>query len=59
MLMHVGCQTIKCGSTKCRNYDGTCDGSQKRKETSNKNIHFEMIFDVGIGEIRKETRFLI
>ena len=27
--------------------------------TSNKNIHFEMISDVGIGEKRKETRFLI
>ena len=26
--------------------------------TSNKNIHFEMILDVGIGEKRKETRFL-
>ena len=26
---------------------------------SNKNIHFEMILDVGIGEKRKETRFLI
>ena len=24
---------------------------------SNKNIHFEMILDVGIGEKRKETRF--
>ena len=28
-------------------------------DTSNKNIHFEMILDVGIGEKRKETRFLI
>ena len=28
MLMHVGCGTIKCGSTTCRNYDGTCDGGQ-------------------------------
>ena len=27
--------------------------------TSNKNIHFEMILDVVIGEKRKETRFLI
>ena len=27
--------------------------------TSNKNIYFEMILDVGIGEKRKETRFLI
>ena len=27
--------------------------------TSNKNIHFEMILDVGIGEKRKDTRFLI
>ena len=27
--------------------------------TSYKNIHFEMILDVGIGEKRKETRFLI
>ena len=27
-------------------------------KTSNKNIHFEMILDVGIGEKRKETRFL-
>ena len=27
--------------------------------TSNKNIHFEMILDVGIGEKRKETRILI
>ena len=27
--------------------------------TSNKNIHFEIILDVGIGEKRKETRFLI
>ena len=27
--------------------------------TSNKNFHFEMILDVGIGEKRKETRFLI
>ena len=27
--------------------------------TSNKYIHFEMILDVGIGEKRKETRFLI
>ena len=26
-------------------------------DTSNKNIHFEMILDVGIGEKRKETRF--
>ena len=25
--------------------------------TSNKNIHFEMILDVGIGEKIKETRF--
>ena len=25
MLMHVG---MKCGSTKCRKYDGTCDGGQ-------------------------------
>ena len=25
----------------------------------NKNIHFEMILDVGIGEKRKETRLLI
>ena len=25
--------------------------------TSNKNIHFEMILDVGFGEKRKETRF--
>ena len=25
--------------------------------TSNKNIHFEMILDIGIGEKRKETRF--
>ena len=25
--------------------------------TSNKNIHFELILDVGIGEKRKETRF--
>ena len=23
------------------------------------NIHFEMILDIGIGEKRKETRFLI
>ena len=29
------------------------------KDTSNKNIHFEMILDVGIGEKRKETRFLL
>ena len=29
------------------------------RSTSNKNIHFEMILDVGIGEKRKETRFLI
>ena len=28
MLMHEGCGTIKCGSTTCRNYDGTCDGGQ-------------------------------
>ena len=28
MLMHVGCGTIKCGSTTCRNYDGTCDGGR-------------------------------
>ena len=27
--------------------------------TSNKNIHFEIILDVGIGEKRKETRFVI
>ena len=26
-------------------------------DTNNKNIHFEMILDVGIGEKRKETRF--
>ena len=32
---------------------------QKINYTSNKNIHFEMILDVGIGEKRKETRFLI
>ena len=31
----------------------------KAEVTSNKNIHFEMILDVGIGEKRKETRFLI
>ena len=29
------------------------------KMTSNRNIHFEMILDVGIGEKRKETKFLI
>ena len=28
-------------------------------KTSNKNIHFQMILDVGIGEKRKETRYLI
>ena len=28
MLMHVGCGTIKCGSTTCRNYDSTCDGGR-------------------------------
>ena len=30
MLMHVGCRTMKCGSTnsKCWNYDGTCDGGR-------------------------------
>ena len=28
MLMHVGCRTMKCGSTTCRNYDGTCDGGR-------------------------------
>ena len=28
MLMHEGCGTIKCGSTMCRNYDGTCDGGR-------------------------------
>ena len=28
MLMHEGCCTIKCGSTMCRNYDGTCDGGR-------------------------------
>ena len=27
--------------------------------TCSKNNHFEMILDVGIGEKRKETRFLI
>ena len=28
MLMHEGCGTIKCGSTTCWNYDGTCDGGR-------------------------------
>ena len=28
ILMHEGCGTIKCGSTTCRNYDGTCDGGR-------------------------------
>ena len=28
MLMHEGCGTIKCGSTRCQNYDGTCDGGR-------------------------------
>ena len=28
MLMHEGCGTIKCGSTTCRNYNGTCDGGR-------------------------------
>ena len=28
MLMHVGCRTVKCGSTTCQNYDGTCDGGR-------------------------------
>ena len=36
---------------------GAVLGEQVR--TSNKNIHFEMILDVGISEKRKETRFLI
>ena len=31
----------------------------QKQYTSNKNIHSEMILDVGIGEKRKETRFLI
>ena len=38
----------------------TCNVLRMRQDyTSNKNIHFEMILDVGIGEKRKETRFLI
>ena len=28
MLMHEGSGTMKCGSTTCRNYDGTCDGGR-------------------------------
>ena len=28
MLIHVRCRTMKCGSTTCRNYDGTCDGGR-------------------------------
>ena len=28
MLMHVGCRTVKCGSTTCWSYDGTCDGGR-------------------------------
>ena len=28
MLMHEVCGTIKCGSTTCWNYDGTCDGGR-------------------------------
>ena len=28
VLMHERCCTIKCGSTTCRNYDGTCDGGR-------------------------------
>ena len=36
-----------------------CVYSLRVMVTSNKNTHFEMILDVGIGEKRKETRFLI
>ena len=28
MLMHEGCDAVKCGSTTCRNYNGTCDGGR-------------------------------
>ena len=28
MLMHEQCCIIKCGSTTCRNYNGTCDGGR-------------------------------
>ena len=27
-VVHEGCGTMKCGSTTCRNYDGTCDGGR-------------------------------
>ena len=40
-------------------YSCFCSFSIPTSKTSNKNIHFEMILDVGIGEKRKETRFLI
>ena len=53
MLMHVGCGTMKCGSTTALVM------AVGFSYTRNKNIHFEKILDVGIGEKRKETRFLI
>ena len=37
MLMHVGCRTMKCGSTTCRNYDGTCDGGRILDNNNNNN----------------------
>ena len=50
----VNCETL-CGSFT----NMTCISIIIYIITSNKNIHFEMILDVGIGEKRKETRFLI
>ena len=49
------------GDTCVHNYINPCQRSYCYVTiiTSNKNIHFEMILDVGIGEKRKETRFLI
>ena len=34
MLMHEGYGTIKCVSTTCQNYDGTCDGGRILKTTT-------------------------
>ena len=28
VLMHIGCGTMKCGFTMCRNHDSTCDGGR-------------------------------
>ena len=58
ITLHQGCTvTVVCAYQKAKSSSET--SLDHSNNTSNKNIHFEMILDVGIGEKRKETRFLI